>query len=746
MSQSTLSTTPSRHFRLRVAAVLYFGARLFLLALLVAAPLAYWRMGITDWRLGAGAAGAVLMAFIFAWLAALPVRCGVCSQPALRGSSQPKHPYAAKWLGLSYPARVAWDVLTAEYHQCMYCHSRCRNRGPSRKGLGKAASVKTPELRPDLATLMGPAGVVAVESRKVEAVPPVFSPPVPVAEPVLESPALSTGAEPKSLARVVSAAPEPLIAGLPPQLDSPEPAPGLLPTAPPLLPVMVPQATESQRTAPVPPAVSPLPPAPPAFPVFDSTPTPVPAMSPPALPLPVLAFPFQTALAGQAEIGPRPEDLSPAAPAAPVVMPPPELLPVRAMEPPALPSVPSNPFALPPAPVLPSPEKEPVSFFGAVRPPSLPVGPSPFLPPASPKVGAPASLPAPPPLEPVWPAPALPSPPVAPPPIFPLETAAMAPTVEPSPPAPVPSLASAQVSQVPVSPVPEAAPALPVEAVIKVLQEGRAAMELAFQSMIDQLRSTLEGGAFPPAAAVDMPEPSPVNFSPPVPAVLSHPTPPVVAASAVVPATAEAVWPPAGPATTPPAAPVLTPAPAPPPQPVFPNYPPLYPVTPPAPEAMLPTISSPVLIETPVSASALLPVRRRPLPAISPNLIAELDSTLAQAFSPAMAAEAGPAAASAPVPPAPLAAPSEVPPGFSLTPLAVPPGNSFAPSPPVSGPDASVSQPEGHPDGTPSVPAPFSFLQAVPVPDAWPNDDLPDLAPAETPPMWTRTRGNPSLS
>ena len=40
MSQSTLSTTPSRHFRLRMAAVLYFGARLSLLALLVAAPLA----------------------------------------------------------------------------------------------------------------------------------------------------------------------------------------------------------------------------------------------------------------------------------------------------------------------------------------------------------------------------------------------------------------------------------------------------------------------------------------------------------------------------------------------------------------------------------------------------------------------------------------------------------------------------------------------------------------------------------
>ena len=44
MSQSTLSTTPSRHFRLRMAAVLYFGARLLLLALLVVAPLAYWRV------------------------------------------------------------------------------------------------------------------------------------------------------------------------------------------------------------------------------------------------------------------------------------------------------------------------------------------------------------------------------------------------------------------------------------------------------------------------------------------------------------------------------------------------------------------------------------------------------------------------------------------------------------------------------------------------------------------------------
>ncbi len=739
MSQSTLSTTPSRHFRLRMAAVLYFGARLLLLALLVAAPLAYWRMGITDWRLGAGAAGAVLLAFIFAWLAALPVRCVVCSQPALRGSSQPKHPYAAKWLGLSYPARVAWDVLTAEYHQCMYCHSRCRNRGPSRKGLGKSAAVKTPESRPDLATLMGPAGVVAVESRKVEVVAPLASPPVPVAGLALESPVMAAGAESKPISSVVPAAPEPLFAELPPQLNSPQPASGPLPTAVPLPTVIAPQITESPRTAPVPPAISPLPAVSPAIPVFDSTPTPVPAMSLPALPLPVLAFPFQTALAGQPEIGPRSEDLSPATPPAPVVTSPPEL-PVTAAAPPVLPS---NPFALPPALVPPSAEKEPVSFFGAVRPPSLPAGPSPFLPPVSPKAEAPAPLPAPPPLEPAWSAPALPSLPL---PVFPLETAAMAPTVLPSPPAPAPSLTSAPVSPVPVSTAPLAAPALPVEAVIKVLHEGRASMELAFQSMIDQLRATLEGASVPAAASLDFQESPPVNFPPPVPEDLSSPTPPVVAAPAVVPAPVETIWPPAGPEAAPPMAPVLTPVSAPPSQPVFPIYPPLYPVTPPAPKAVLPELTSPVLIESPVAAGALSPVRRRPLPAISPNLIAELDSTLAQAFSPAMASDAGPASASAPVPTAPLAAPSEVPPGFSLTPLAVPPGNSFAPSPPVSDPDASVSQPEGHDDGAPSVPAPFSFLQAVPVPEAWPNDDLPDLAPAETPPMWTRTRGNPSLS
>lgn len=742
MSQSTLSTTPSRHFRLRMAAVLYFGAHLLLLALLVAAPLAYWRMGITNWRLGAGAAGAVLLAFIFAWLAALPVRCVVCSQPVLRGSSQPKHPYAAKWLGLSYPARVAWDVLTAEYHQCMYCHSRCRNRGPSRKGLGKATAVKTLESRPDLATLMGPAGVVAVESRKVELVTPLSSPPVPVAGLALESPVMTAGAESKPGSSVVSAAPEPLFTELPPQLESPQPAAGPLPSAAPLPPVIAPQITESPRTAPVPPALSPLPAAPPAKPVFDSTPTPVPAMSPPALPLPVLAFPFQTALAGQPEIGPQSEDLSSAAPPASVVMPPPEL-PVTAATPPVLPS---NPFALPPALVPPSAEKEPVSFFGAVRPPSLPAGPSPFLPPVSPKAAAPAPLPAPPPLEPAWSAPALPSLPVAPLPVFPLETADMAPTVLPSPPAPTPSLAAAPVSPVPVSAAPVAAPALPVEAVIKVLQEGRASMELAFQSMIDQLRATLEGAAFPPAAAEDLPEAPSITFPPPVLEVLSIPAPPVVAAPAVVPASAETIFPATGPASAPPVAPVLPPVSAPPSQPIFPIYPPLYPLTPPAPEAVLPSLASPVLIETPVAAGAPAPVRRRPLPAISPNLIAELDSTLAQAFSPAMASEAGPASASAPVPTAPLAAPSEVPPGFSLTPLAVPPGNSFAPSSPVSGPDASVSQPEGHDDGAPSVPAPFSFLQAVPAPEAWPNDDLPDLAPAETPPMWTRTRGNPSLS
>ena len=741
MSQSTLSTTPSRHFRLRMAAVLYFGARLLLLALLVAAPLAYWRMGITDWRMGGGAAGVVLLAFIFAWLAAWPVRCVVCTQPALRGSSQPKHPYAAKWLGLSYPARVAWDVLTAKYHQCMYCHSRCRNRGPSRQGLGKASSVNTTKLRPDLATLMGPAGVVAVESRKVELVAPVSSPPAQVVAPDLESPVMAISAESKPAASVLSAAPAPLTAGPPPRSDSPKPALEFLPTAPPLPSVIVPQAEEAPRTALLPPDISPLPAAPPAFPVFDSTPTTVPAMSPPALPLPVLAFPFQTALAGQPEIGPLSEALSPAAAPAPVVMLPPAL-PVNAAAPPVLLSLPSNPLALPPALEAPIQEKEPVSFFGAVRPPSLPVGPSPFLPPVSPKAAAP--VPAPPPLEPAWSAPALPALPVAPLPGFSLETAALKPAVEPAPPAPVPSLISAPVSPVPVSTAPVAAPALPVEAVIKVLQEGRASMKLAFQSMIDQLRSTMEGASFPAPASPDLPENPTASFPPPVPEVLSSPTP--ASAPVVVPATTETVWPPAGTTTPPPVAPVLTPAPAPPPQPVFPIYPPLYPVTPPAPEAVLPALSSPVLIETPVAAGALLPVRRRPLPAISPNLIAELDSTLAQAFSPTTAPEAGPVSASAPVPPAPLAAPSEPAPGFSLTPLAVPPGNSFAPSPPVSGPEATLSQPEGPPDGAPPVPAPFSFLQAVPVPEAWPNDDLPDLAPAETPPMWTRTRGNPSLS
>ena len=612
MSQSTLSTTPSRHFRLRVAAVLCFGVRLLLLALLVAAPLAYWRMGVTDWRMGAGAAGVVLLAFIIAWLAALPVRCVVCTQPALRGSSQPKHPSAAKWLGLSYPARVAWDVLTREYHQCMYCHSRCRNRGPSRKGLGKLASVKTTEWLPDLATLMGPAGVVAVESRKVELVAPVSRLPAQVVEPVLEFP------KPVSV---------PLLAAVPPHP-----------------PVIVPKSEAAPSTAPAPPAISPPPAAPSAFPVFDVTPTPVPAMSPPTLPLPVLAFPFQTALAGQPEIGPLSEALSPAAAPVPVVMLPPAL-------------------------------------------PSLPVTPLPG---------------------------------------FALDTGILKPAVEPAPPAPVPSLISA--------------PALPVEAVIKVLQEGRASMELAFQSMIDQLRSTLEGASFQAPASPDLLEIPTASFPLPGSGVLSGPTP--ASAPVVVPATTETVWPPVGVTTAPPVAP----APAPPPQPVFPIYPPLYPVTPPAPEAVLPALSSPVLMPPPAAAGALLPVRRRPLPAISPNLIAELDSTLAQAFSPARAPEAGPVPGSAPVPSAPLAAPIEVPPAFLLTPWAVPPGNGFAPSPPVSGPDATIFQPEGHPDATPSMPAPFSFLQAVPVPETWPNDDLPDLAPVEKPPMWTRTRGNPSLS
>ena len=386
MSQSTLSTTPSRHFRLRMAAVLYFGARLLLLALLVAAPLAYWRMGITDWRLGAGTAGAVLLAFIFAWLAALPVRCVVCSQPALRGSSQPKHPYAAKWLGLSYPARVAWDVLTADYHQCMYCHSRCRNRGPSRHRVGKAGSVKRPELRPDLATLMGPGGAVAVETRKVEAVAPIFAPASSGAEEVMEPVALPVLAVPSPLPVILATDSKRLIGGLSKQTDSPEPASAPLLAALPLLAVVEP--TEPQSTSLVPPAISPVVAPVIAFPVFDASPTPAPIMSAPASPLSVPAFPFQNALSGQAEMGLPSEVPSPSAASSPVVIPPPPLLPVSSLTQPA---APSNPFAMPP-PVEPLvPDKAPTSFFGAVRPPALPVGPSPFLSPVLPQAATPVT-------------------------------------------------------------------------------------------------------------------------------------------------------------------------------------------------------------------------------------------------------------------------------------------------------------------------------------------------------------------
>ena len=209
----------------------------------------------------------------------------------------------------------------------------------------------------------------------------------------------------------------------------------------------------------------------------------------------------------------------------------PPAVPVLAAAPPVLPSLPSNPFALPPLLEAPIEEKEPVSFLGAVRPPSLFASSSPFLTPVSPKAAAPA-------------------------------------------------------------------PALPVEAVIKVLQEGRASMELAFQSMIDQLRSTLEGASFQAPASPDLLEIPTASFPLPGSGVLSGPTP--ASAPVVVPATTETVWPPVGVTTAPPVAP----APAPPPQPVFPIYPPLYPVTPPAPEAVLPALSSPVQMPPPPAAGA----------------------------------------------------------------------------------------------------------------------------------------------
>ena len=780
MSHSNSSPSSNRHLRVRFAALLYFVSRGLLLALLVAGPVVYGRYRITDLRLYGAAAGVVVLALLIAYFVARPLRCVACGQPVLCPAKQPKHPYASKGMGFSYRARVAWDILTSSHHHCMYCHTRCRNAGHSNRGTAMPVSGFARQETVARAMREGSSPIPAATSR-----PTIF-----------DSAFLSSEA---SRQPVLPAAEQVFPTSSPP-LEIPQ-APFLFAAKPPLPPVTLPlvedlsglpvaTAGEVPTATPAPASVSvaaPLPlspfllPSKPPVSEFSTPFNPSPPMTTPAPALPV--FPFGSAVTN----GPMaPAPLPAAFPMAPT-----PLFPSKA-------ELPAIPLPLPSQVVLPTPSP----FFPPIKP-AAPASDAPF-PAVSP---SPPVNPAAPPLA------AAPVPPAGPsiflPPSLPVMESTPSPPPVTAP--PVPFAPVAAVAPVLVEPSP-AASALSMETVVGILEQGRQTMESAFLGMIGQLRAAAPvQPATPPLAPVVKTAPLAATL----PTLPSSPCPLPVTDSVVfgVPSAesfsqsdnnpdsfnpfAEFSEDPVPPAVAPlaPLAPLpaippsLFAAPQAGPTPVTPLvYPPLHPVMvapaslpamPPLPHrppvafaaaSPLPPLAPPANVHT-----AAVPVRRRPLPAINPDLLAELGPTLQQAFAPPSAPPAFPApmpmappfgfpsspgipgsafppfsseALPVPAPFMPPAPPSS-PVAFPLPPMAVPPGNSFAPTPgPAFAAPAPAAPPDSYSDAPAPVPAPFSFLQAVTPPSpVWPTDEPADFpSAADSPPMWTRTRGKSSLS
>ena len=752
----------NRHVRLRFAAFLYFASRGLFMVLLVAGPLACQSYGITDLRIHGAALGLLVILLMAAHCVARPVRCVACSQPVLRHTKQRKHAYSGKWLGISYRARTAWDILTAKYHHCMYCHTRCRNAAHGQQGSAMPAPGQFTRSNPAMTGLgrQGPALATAFDPAEK------LAPPRGAAS-IFDTAFLS--AEPTGLPFTPGgAAPVPPAPPLPSEITELPPVTAPL-SAPPPLP------SSHMEAPPLPPALEPA--APPLFlpvsPFFPSVKSPQPHLSPPAAMSPVAnslpAFPFGNAV----KSGPVPSMPTVAPTNASVSVPPvSSWLEERAGT---------------PAPVIPPVSAQPSPFFPSIKPSTAPPAPAPF-----PAPGAETGLPLPPAVRepapfilavPVLPAPAPfmpPAPPVMP--ASPVVPPLLAPPQFMSAPVPVPAAVLPAVAAA--APVVQG---LTVESVVEILQQGQKTMESAFLAMIGQLRAAVPAAPTAPAAfetreatlppvltpnsaparalpvtdtivfsaPMEMPAPAPIPrlFTAPV-----HELAPVAVAP-LAPSAGE--LPPLMAACNLPAVTVaLSPGP--------PQYPPLHPVAPPV-DALppLPALRSPWETAAPVmpsappaplppeeTAASAPPVRRRALPALNPHLMAELAPTLEQAFTPAAGIPLAPSpfGLPGPVPPQPSAVPAAwnlTPAVFPPPPPTVPPGNSFAP---IASPCPALGNPlppapAGYgPEDPLPVPAPFSFLQSVTPPPVWPLDDLADLPSADGPPMWTRTRGNSSLS
>ena len=327
MNKSTRTVSSTRHVRLRMAAAAYFGARLLFAFLLVAIPLVYWRLGWRDPLLAAVAGGVVMVCFLVAYFIAMPLRCVVCSQPVLLYNGQPKHAYATKWLGLSYRAKVAWDVITAQHHHCMYCHTQCRHKAHRPH--------ETPENmfgRPDISPATNRQGISAFSLPPLP-VAPQAAPMATIFDPALLSEPGGAGWAPASSGAASPPAIPPLPRSTPATAPSipgprkPEPGSPWLPESPPAPPPSSPFTAVGAMPLPLPlPSVLPSPANPPIpESSFVLAPPPVPS-----------AFPFQEALADPLE---HPQPMPTASPFEVVVpsvfqMPPNKTLPVLTPFPP----------------------------------------------------------------------------------------------------------------------------------------------------------------------------------------------------------------------------------------------------------------------------------------------------------------------------------------------------------------------------------------------------------------------------
>ncbi len=790
MSSSSSPPRIPRSLRLRLAAGLYVGSVFWAGALLTLGPLLYWKLGWNSWLPAAGAFVVLILLLALAYAAGRPLGCMACGQPVLLRSGSPRHASSRKWLGISARIRTSWDILTKSHYHCQYCHTRFRNGRQGGKssqpvlgGFLASQAAESPaalHVSLNLSSTRNPAPVrnPIFDSNFLASEPslnPLPARSVTVSAPLLE---LRTTPIPDSGDGTVFLSEVPFEPESPPTLPATGPS-SFLPApaaGPGSIPFPEPSLSAFPFTDAPEHAVNPFNPSQPVNSASSPTPPPLPKH---------VSSPFHLATVSE----PLPPPHCPKAPAAaePVSF----FAPVR---PPA--SASPSPLSGPSGP-LPASEKASTnpplpssSPFQSVPPPGSDpekVKPLPAsLPPLSPPGGESAPVPL---LKNTPPVAAM----VPPPGFFPASPSRRPASADQSPPAASPAQqtpASLPRTAPALPPISAPAQSLPLADVVEILQKGRQTMDAAFQGMIEQLQASLNTVAVPPPAPPAAPSPPVLKTAAPEPEAVevSFPNPDTAKVAPTVSPFTQPV--PAGPCGSALPSPFPS-APAVPVSPSFPQYPPLHPVKPASAAISLPPVngatagsSGPVALPspfpfTPTPASAVMeqeppaderptaPVpppaaspRRRPMPVRNPELLANLDSTLAQAFNPAPESATDlpplPSAEStipgnAPIAPekTSAAAPaSPLPPPFPLAPLAVPPGNAFTPVPAAPGPD--FTPPPTPPGGSepPAVPAPFSFLQpaAAEKLSGWEDDDDSPESSPDAPPMWTRTRGRSSLS